>query len=165
MKTFSFVYMIAVPYLLLGAVVGIVRISGDNVGKGTLIAALAAVVLLCMIAVAACIMHNTAAIFSLDPETAALQNLIIKLSYLPAHLLMALITLGMMNPFLLLASWIPLFLSWCMIAYSGFGNIGACVNLLRRGKCSVKMSVLLCVLSFCFFGDIIGAAVQTVKSK
>lgn len=165
MKKFSFVYMIVLPYLLLGSVIGSVKLFGNSIGKGTVIVILIAIVLLCSGGVAACIVCNVASLMSLTDEQSADHNLTLKLAYLPAHFCMLMLMMGMFNPFLLWASWLPILLSWCMIAYSGFGNIGACVNLLRHGKCSLKVTILLCVLSFCFVGDIVGAALQSRAAK
>ena len=157
----SIVYVTAMPYLMLGV---LWLCMGITVNKVTLIVLAVSLGLLGMLGVPACIVCNVASLTYLNDKDSANRNRITKLCYIPMYILLVFFSMGMMNPFLLWASWVPLVLCGSLLTYSGAANIGACVNLLCREKCSFKEALLLGIFSFVGIADLIAAEIQMRKS-
>ena len=158
MNIISTVYIVILPYLLLWDIFKI-KNKTDIIIYGLL------ALLMCLLGAGACIICNLYSLRKLTDTQSALRNLAIKLCHIPAQLLILLITLGFMNPFLLLLSWLPLAVGVCLLVFDGSSNICACLTLKRRGKCSFKTALILGIFSFVYVGDIIAAIVQLVKSR
>ena len=119
----------------------------------------------CGISIVACVKCNLNSLVALTDKQNSERFTAIKLCYIPAHFLVLIITAGFFNPFLLWASWVPLTWGITLQIFSGFTNIGACINLFRRKKCSLKMAIFLGVCSFVYILDFVALIIQTKKSK
>ncbi len=162
MNKISYIYLIAMPYFILCLLLLVVKheVSGTSVLLFVILSAL-----LCLIGVAACIICNLASLTALSDKSSAVRNIVIKCCHIPAHFAVLMLVSGFMNPFLLWASWIPALCGVGLLWYSAFTNIGACVSLVRRKKCSLKIGIVLCILSFVYIADIAAAVVQLKKSN
>jgi len=162
MKTFSYIYIILLPYLILFSAI---LILGKIISEFNFIMFILAVIVICSIGVVSCIICNIMSLAKISDKKSASRNIVIKVCHIPAHIILLLIFGGMMNPFLFMASWIPIALSVSLTAFSGFTNIGACVNLFRNGKCKLSSAIVLCLLSFVCILDFVAGMVQYAKSK
>ena len=165
MKVFSYIYVVMLPYLIIGAVLGIVSLFDGEIGKGAIIAILIAIFVLCSVGVCACIMCNIVSLAGFGETHSAVRNLVIKLSHIPAHLLVLVIVGGFMNPFLFLVSWVPALFGVALLCFDACANICGCVSLALRKKTRFLNVVLLCVGSFIYVVDIICAVIQIIISK
>ena len=160
----SAVYTIIMPYLIFACVYFLLS-KQDEVTGAVFALFVVIIILISMMGIAACVVCNIVSLAALTEVGSARRNLIIKLCHIPAHLVVAAIVSGFMNPFLLLLSWIPMMVGGAFLTLSGAANICACIKLAKNSKCSLKKAILLCVLGFVPVGDIVGAAVQIRTSK
>ena len=156
LKVLSYIYIILLPYL--------VMMSIDFGLAKSVILLLICIILLCIAGIFACISGNISALADTNGIRPAIMNIVTKVCYIPVYIICRYFFLGMLNPFLLIVSWIPFLIGICTLLFSGFCNIGVCVNLFRKGKCKLFVSVLLCLMGFVYGLDIIGAVIQIIVS-
>ncbi len=161
MKRIAHVYIILFPYLFVVTLYWLIC-SLDEVKW--LIPAVLLVGLCSTLGVASVIVADIISGFKLSPFEACVWNLVIRAGHLPAHLLCLLLFGGMMNPFLMLMSWIPLLLSICLQGIAGFASIGACISGGRKKIWHPGIAVLFGFLSFIYVLDFIVAIVMLVMA-
>ncbi|MBQ2603728.1 MAG: hypothetical protein II589_01685, partial [Clostridia bacterium] len=98
--------------------------------------------------VPACVFCNLVPLTVLDNETSSFRYLIIKVCHLPAHLLLIISFVGSFNPFLIFFMWVPVVAGIALLILSGCNDIGACISLWRRDKCSIKKAAFFCLSGF-----------------
>ncbi|MBQ1517973.1 MAG: hypothetical protein IIZ46_07215 [Clostridia bacterium] len=158
----SFIYSAVMPYLVLLCFI----IPGKTGNDETAIKVCFAVMLvLCFLGVPACVICNLASLTSLDDKTSAIRNIVIKVCHLPIHFFLLAITLGFMNPWLLLLMWVPPVMSISLLALSACCNIAACVKLLSRKTCSFKKALFFCLSGFVLVINVVGAGMQLDNVK
>ena len=149
------------PYLIIFSAK---LILGRTISKLTAIIFILVLVLICSLGIISCIICNIVSLKEKNGKKSASRNIVIKVCHIPVHLFMFLIFGGMMNPFLIMASWIPIALSISLLAFSGLANTGACINLFRNKKCGLFTAILLLLSSFIYLIDFIAGMVQLSKS-
>lgn len=152
-KIFANIYLVLMPYLMYWLVIASLQLE-------SLLLSVCVIVLLCAIGVAACVLCNMSALTGKSDMKSAVMNMIIKICYIPAYVQLRFFFLGMLNPWLMMASWIPLVVSISLLGFSRFCNIGTCVSLYRKGKCKLSTAVILCLMGFVYILDIIGGIIQ-----
>ncbi|MBR6627028.1 MAG: hypothetical protein IKL04_03485 [Lachnospiraceae bacterium] len=154
MKRIAHVYIIIFPYLFVAVLYGLLM-SISETGRLILLGLLAG--FMAILIVAAIISADIISAFKLSPHEACVWNLVTKAVHMPAHLFCYLLLMGMMNPFLLLISWVPLLLSLCLQGISGFASIGACVGCCRKKVMGKGLGILCSLLSFIYILDMLVA--------
>ena len=156
LKILSYIYIILLPYLVMMSIYfGLAK---------SVILSLICIILLCIAGIFACVSCNISALTGKSDVKPAVMNIVTKVCYIPAYVVLRYFFLGMLNPFLVIVSWIPLLISICTIVFSGFCNIEVCINLFRKGRCKLFPAVLLCLMGFIYILDIIGAVIQLIIS-
>ena len=97
----SAVYTIIMPYLIFACVYFLLS-KQDEVTGAVFALFVVIIILISMMGIAACVVCNIVSLAALTEVGSARRNLIIKLCHIPAHLVVAAIVSGFMNPFLLL---------------------------------------------------------------
>lgn len=101
-------------------------------------------------------------IFTWDSKNVLFFNLLIKLVYLPLHLILFIIMGGMANPFLLILIPVPLIISSIFMGITGTIFVVAIIKDYRNYKLS--KIVIYCLLSYCYITDIIIAIMAYIKA-
>lgn len=153
LKIFSYIYVLLFPYLIVMALLLFLP-------KLRILLLVLSIIFLTVMSIITCISCN---IYAVGGKGSGF-NIATKIVYIPVHLFMLIFFAGMMNPFLFLASWIPLAISTGLLVFSGLCNIGNCIGLFRQGKCSFVKAVILCIMGFVYVLDIIGGIIQLITS-
>lgn len=159
----SAVYALFLPYIIL-SLISFLFDDIENMTRLKFILFLVLIILACGLGVLACVMYNYSAYISLNERTAAIYAIILRICHLPAHVLMILVFMGFLNPFLLIVSWVPLAVSFILLVYSGCMNVGACITLFKKRRCSLMAVVIYIVLSFIYIVNIIAAFFQAYSA-
>lgn len=155
MKRLPYIYIVIFPYIFYSLF--ILTVSFDNIMVITLIS-------LCIILIIACIFCLINSLKHMKAFELSCWNLLTKLAYTPIYIYMLFLTGGMMNPFLLLVSWVPTVISVILCFLSATANIGACINLFREKKCKLFSAIIFALLSYIIGIDIISAIIQFIRS-
>ena len=157
LKVLSYIYVILLPYLVMMSIYFVLLKS--------VALSLVCVILLCIVGIFVCISGNVSALTDKNDIRPAIMNIVTKICYIPVYVICRYFFLGMLNPFLMVVSVIPFAIGICTVCFSGFCNIGVCVNLFRKGKCKLFVSVILCLMGFVYVLDIIGAVIQIILCR
>lgn len=168
MKRIPHLYMLFLPYIIaLGTKLlfsdDLAAFFNDEDGMFFWIVYGMFILISCILAIIAVISGIIISVKSLSPRETAVWNLVTKLAYLPVHATCVSYFLGMMNPFLLMVSWVPVVSSLFLQGVSSTMNIGACMNGYKSKKMGIGASVILALLSYVYIIDIIAAVVELVK--
>lgn len=160
MKRIPYIYIILLPYVIyLTLRLILEKVSLNSQG---IVLMIIAVVIYCAIAAVSVVSGIIISSFRLSPQEAAVWNLVTKILHLPAHAICFLLHCGMMNPFLMLLSWLPAVVSLPLQAVSATMNTGACINGCKNKKLKTKTAIILALLSYVYIIDIITAVIQVV---
>ncbi|MBD5159263.1 MAG: hypothetical protein HDT23_03350 [Ruminococcus sp.] len=157
LKVMSYIYIILLPYLVMMSIYFVLLKS--------VTLSLVCIILLCIAGIFACISGNVSALADENDIRPAIMNIVTKICYIPVYVICRYFFLGMLNPFLMVVSVIPFAIGICTVCFSGFCNIGVCINLFRKGKCKLFVSVILCLMGFVYVLDIIGAVIQIILCR
>lgn len=104
---------------------------------------------------------GTSIIFSVNniPLKSTIINFLIKLAYIPVHLLMFLLFGAFMNPFLIAFLLVPIFVSICFQILTGIVSLGTFIGSYKFKNCNLALSILGCILSFFYIIDIVMAII------
>jgi len=160
MKRIPYIYIILWPYVTYLTLNLILEKFSMN--QQGIIMMLVAVAVYSLIAAGAMISGMVISTFKLSVKEASIWNLIIKLLHLPAHAACFLLFCGMMNPFLMLLSWLPAIASIPLQFVSATTNVGTCINCRKNKKMETKTAVIFALLSYLYIIDIIIAVIQVV---
>lgn len=161
MKRVPYIYVILLPYIIYLTLRLILEKFSLN-GQG-LVLMIVALVIYCSIAAVAVISGIIISSVKLSPKETSVWNLVIKILHLPAHAVCFLLHCGMMNPFLMLLSWLPAVVSIPLQAVSATMNIGTCINGLKNKKLKTKTAIIFALLSYVYIIDIVTAIMQVVS--
>lgn len=152
-----YLYIALFPYLLVLTIVGL--ISCDLIILVILLSVIE--LLLLFISMTGCLLGSLRG----KSRSNLFWTLAVKLIHLPVHVLMILLTMGMMNPFLLVIAWLPLLLSFMLMGLSGTLSAGTAVNSFRLKEIGLGFLILFIVLGFLYIVDIIISIIRVVLSK
>ena len=92
-----------------------------------------------------------------NSKTALLFNLLLKIIYVPVHIVLFLIMGGMGNPFLFLFMGIPLMISGMFMGITGTIAVVAIIKGYREEKYRLSKTIVYSILSYCYIADIVVA--------
>ena len=165
MKISYWVYLIIMPYILLAVCIGLFKPLGSTDLTPYLLVVIPTCCILNIICIFNIVLGNLHTLRKGSCVAAARRNFWVKYLHIPVYLFLALIFGGMMNPFLMIASIIPLACAGGLMMYSGSMNIAACIKLSREHKISPTAAVILCLCGYVFVVDLIAAIFQVMMSK
>ena len=114
--------------------------------------------------IVAAIIGIVIASIKMTAKEASIWNLVIKIAYIPAYVMMICCLGASMNIFLIWVSWIPVLFCILFIGMTGTVSIGTSVRCAREGKIKKSAAVAFSLLSYVFIADFIVAIVQVAIS-
>ena len=91
-------------------------------------------------------------IFKWKPKTAMLINLLIKITYVPVHLILFLIMGGKANPFLVVLMPIPFIISIMFMGITGTVSLVAIIRAYKNGNYKLSKAIIY-VLLYCRYNN------------
>lgn len=124
-------------------------------------------ILLVVLTVFALVIINISAVHSGNNKFFSVMNLILKICCSCTHgfIFYVMYVVREFSVFIFAISHIMfIVISLCILAVSGFSNIGNCISLCRNKKCGSVKAVVLGITGFVYVLDIIGAVIQLICS-
>ncbi len=164
MKISYWLYVAFMPYVLLILAVVLFKPLGSKELAPYIIVMVTLSCLLniiCMINIGLGIVHT---LRKGNCRGAAGRNIFVKFIHIPVYLGLLLLCAGFMNPWLVVATIIPIGCACGLMMYTGVMNIAGCLKLSREHRTSVGLAVFLGVCGFLPILDLIFSIVQYVFS-
>ena len=104
-------------------------------------------------------------IFKEKLKTITFSNMLIKILYIPVHLVILILAGALGNPFLFWAIPIPLAISAGVMGVTGTIALIAAVKVYKEGEYKLSTAVLYSVLSYVYICDVVVSIIMFIKSR
>lgn len=98
-------------------------------------------------------------------KTSMIINMLIKITYVPLHLILFIIMGAMANPFLFVLMPVPFIISVMLMGVTGTVSVVAIIKAYRNGNYKLSKAITYSLLSYCYIVDIIIAIMIYIKAN
>ena len=162
MKKLPLIYIMFFPYLFVLATCLIFKSFVKE--SGFIIFATTSVIMSALFMLTA-ILAIIFIVFKWNEKDALLFNLLVKIVYIPVHLILFVVMLGMGNPFLFMLMFIPLIISLMFMGITGTIALAGIISGYRIGIFKLSTSIIYGILSYCFIIYVIVAIIAYIKAR
>ena len=163
MKKIPNIYILIFPYLYILLVCIIFRDKNINEENLKTLAIVSIIVI--AIYILNCIIVAISSAFKYEPKKAIKTSLLMKIVYIPIHLLLYVLIGAMANPFLVILIPVPFIISISLMSMTGMISAAGLINLYKHKIYKLGRTIVYILLSYCYIADLVISIITYIKVR
>lgn len=136
-----------------------------NINEGVLLVLASTAFLVCTVFVVTAIITAVKMVFKWSARKALFYNAVVKFVYLPIHVVLIFVALGMGNPFLFMFMFVPVVISIMLLCATGVIAVAGIIRGYYEKKYKLSTAIIFSILSFWGICDMVVAMLAYQKAK